>query len=81
MTKPKIRIFSTPSCPYCVTLKEFLKEKSFDFEDIDVSQDKTALDEMIKKSGQMGVPVVNIDGKIVIGFDKEKISKLLNIND
>jgi glutaredoxin-like YruB-family protein len=81
MTKPKIRIFSTPSCPYCVTLKEFLKEKSFDFEDIDVSQDKIALNEMIKKSGQMGVPVVNIDGKIVIGFDKEKISKLLNIND
>ncbi len=80
-TKPKIRIFSTPACPYCVTLKEFLKEKSFDFEDIDVSQDKIALDEMIKKSGQMGVPVVNINGKIVIGFDKEKICQILKIND
>lgn len=80
-TQPKIRIFSTSTCPYCVTLKEFLKEKSFDFEDIDVSQDKTALDEMIKKSGQMGVPVVNIDGKIVIGFDKEKICQILKINN
>lgn len=79
--KPKIRIFSTPSCPYCVTLKEFLKEKGFAFEDLDVSQDQTALDEMIKKSGQMGVPVVDIDDKIIIGFDKEKICQILNIKE
>lgn len=77
----KIRIFSTPSCPYCVTLKEFLKENNFDFEDIDVSQDQTALEEMIKKSGQTGVPIVEIDGQIIIGFDREKIVKLLKIKD
>lgn len=77
----KIRIFSTPSCPYCVTLKEFLKERNFDFEDIDVSQDQASLNEMIEKSGQTGVPVVEIDGQIVIGFDKEKIVKLLNIKE
>lgn len=76
-----VKVYSTPACPYCVTLKEFLKEHNVAFEDIDVSQDKTALDEMIKKSGQMGVPVVDIDGQIVVGFDKEKISKLLNINE
>ena len=76
----KVRVFSTPSCPYCVTLKEFLKENNIGFEDIDVSQNKAASDEMIEKSGQMGVPVVDIDGEIVIGFDKEKITQLLKIN-
>jgi len=75
----KVKVFSTPSCPYCVTLKEFLKEHNIEFEDIDVSQDKIASDEMIEKSGQMGVPVIEIDGEIVVGFDKEKITKLLNI--
>ena len=77
----KVRIFSTPSCPYCVTLKEYLKEHNVAFEDIDASQDKNALDEMVEKSGQMGVPVVDIDGEIIIGFDKNKINQLLNIND
>lgn len=77
----KIRIFSTPSCPYCVTLKEFLRERGFVFEDINVSRDENGLKEMIDKSGQMGVPVIEIDGEIVIGFDKEKISNLLNIKD
>jgi len=76
----RIKIFSTPACPYCFTLKEFLKEHNFEFEDIDVSQNKEAREEMIKKSGQMVVPVMEIDNQIVVGFDKEKISKLLNIN-
>lgn len=76
---PKVRVFSTPTCPYCITLKEFLKNNDINFEDIDVSQNKTAAEEMIKKSGQMGVPVVDIDGEFIIGFDKIKISKLLNL--
>lgn len=74
-----VKVYSTPTCPYCFTLKEFLKERGIEFEDIDVAQDAKARSEMIKKSGQMGVPVVEIDGNIVIGFDKEKICKLLNI--
>lgn len=78
---PKVRIFSTPTCPYCVTLKEFLKDKNIEFKDIDVSQDEIALDEMIDKSGQMGVPVVDIDGEIIVGFDKAKIVQLLNIKE
>ena len=75
----KIKIYSTPTCPYCVTLKEFLKEKDIGFEDVNVAQDAQAREEMIHKSGQMGVPVVDIDGEIIIGFDKEKISKILKI--
>jgi len=78
---PKVRVFSTQMCPYCTTLKEFLKEHDIEFEDIDFSEDKVSLDEMVKKSGQMGVPVVDIDGQIIVGFDKEKICELLNIKD
>ena len=77
----KVIIYSTPVCPYCVTLKEFFKKHNIQFEDIDVSKDKETQEEMIKKSGQMGVPVVEIDGEIVVGFDKEKIIKLLNIKE
>jgi len=76
-----VKVFSTPSCPFCVTLKNFLKEHNIEFEDIDVSQDKIAQDEMIKKSGQMSVPVIEIDGQIVIGFDQERIKKLLKITE
>jgi len=76
-----VKVFSTPNCPYCFTLKEFLKEHNIEFEDIDVSQDKKALNEMVEKSGQMGVPVVDIDGQIVVGFDREKICKLLDIKE
>ena len=74
-----VKIFSTPGCPYCVTLKEFFKEHNIEFENVDVAENAQAREEMIKKSGQMGMPVVEIDGQIIIGFDKEKISKLLNI--
>lgn len=77
----KIRIFSTPSCPYCVTLKEFLKEHNFEFEDINVAENVEAREEMITKSGQMGVPVIEINGEIIIGFDRKKIVQLLNIKE
>ena len=77
----KVRVFSTPSCAYCITLKQFLKKYNIKFEDIDVSQDKAALDEMIEKSGQMEVPVIDIGGKFITSFDKEKIAKLLNIKE
>ena len=76
---PKVRIFSTPACPYCVALKQFLKEKNIEFEDINVAEDVAAREEMVKKTGQMGVPVSEIDGQMIVGFDKEKISSLLGI--
>lgn len=77
----KVRIFSTPTCVYCTTLKEYLKNKNIEFEDIDVSKDEKALNEMVEKSNQMGVPVVDIDGEIIIGFDKNKINELLKIKE
>ncbi len=77
----KVRIFSTPSCVYCQTLKGYLKSHDIVFEDIDVSADETALDEMINRSGQMSVPVIDIDGEFVTGFDKNKINKLLDIKE
>ena len=64
---------------YCKTLKGYLKKHEIEFEDIDISKDEKQLQTMIKDSGQMGVPVVDIDGEVIIGFDKEKIDKLLKI--
>jgi len=76
-----VKIYTTPACPYCFTLMEFLKEKGIEFEEIDVSKDEKARDEMIKKSGRLEAPIIEIDGQIVVGFDKEKISNLLGIKD
>ena len=76
-----IRVFSTDTCPYCVTLKAFLDEKGLSYEDINVAEDEKAKEEMITKSGQMGVPVVEIDGEIIVGFDRGKISQLLGIEE
>jgi glutaredoxin-like YruB-family protein len=77
----KVKIYSTSMCPYCTTLKEFLKERGVEFEEIDVSQDEKAMKEMVEKTGQMGVPVMEIDEEIVIGFDREKIIKLLKLEN
>lgn len=76
-----IKVYSTQTCPYCVTLKNFFKENGFEFEDIDVSFDTEKQKEMIDKSGQMGVPVIDIDGQIIIGFDRAKIIKSLGIKE
>ena len=76
-----VKLFVTPACPYCFTLKEFLKEHKIKFEEIDVSKNKKAREKMIKKAGKMEVPVVEINGQIVVGFNKEKIVQLLNIKE
>ena len=72
-----VKIYSTPTCPFCIKTKQFLKENNIDFEDIDVSANQAAAQEMVQKSGQMGVPELDIDGQIITGFDKEAISKAL----
>ena len=75
-----IKIYSTSTCHYCAMTKEFLKKNNIKFENIDVGINPNAGQEMINKSGQMGVPVLDIDGQIIVGFDKEVISKALNLN-
>ena len=76
---PKATIYTTPSCVYCKMTKAFFKENNVQYEEKDVSTDAVARDEMIAKSNQMGVPVIDIDNQLVIGFDKERLSQLLNI--
>ncbi len=78
-TTKTVKVYSVPTCPYCTMLKEFLKSNSIPFEDIDVGVNAQAADEMINKSGQMGVPVVDIGGTIIVGFDREVLSKELGI--
>lgn len=75
----KVKVYSTPSCSYCIRLKQYLESAGVDFENIDVSGDEKAAEEMISLSGQIGVPVVDIEGEIIVGFDKEKISKALGL--
>jgi len=74
-----VKVYSTSTCPWCIRTKQFLKDNNVAFEDIDVSSNETAAEEMIKKSGQMGVPVLDIEGQIIVGFDKEKIKQALGI--
>jgi len=72
-----VKVYSTPVCPWCHRAKEYLKEKGIKFEDINVAENREAASEMIEKSGQMGVPVLDINGDIVVGFDKERIDRAL----
>jgi glutaredoxin 3 len=74
----KITVYSTATCPHCIRLKEFLKSNNIAFENIDAS-DPAKADEMMEKSGQMGVPVIDIDGDIIVGFDRDEISQKLGI--
>ena len=74
-----VLVYSTSTCPYCVRLKQYLTENKVVFEDYDVGTDQVKAGEMVKKSNQMGVPVIDIDGKIIIGFDKPKIKESLGL--
>jgi glutaredoxin-like YruB-family protein len=72
-------IYSTPTCVYCNTLKQYLGEKNIPYKEIDVSKDEKELEKMVNISGQMGVPVIDIEGDIVIGFDRQRIDELLHL--
>jgi glutaredoxin 3 len=75
-----VKVYSTPSCPYCIKVKQFLDESGVEYESIDVSVDQEKAQEMMSKSGQMGVPVIDIEGEIIVGFDKAKISQTLELS-
>jgi len=70
---PKITVYSTPTCPYCIMVKQYLKDKKIEFTNYDVSEDEEKAMEMVKKSGQQGVPVIEINGKIIVGFNRTAI--------
>jgi glutaredoxin 3 len=72
-----VTVYSTPTCPFCHKAKDYLKEKGVEFEDVDVAADTVRAEEMVKKSGQMGVPVLDINGTIIVGFDIPKIDEAL----
>jgi len=74
----KIIIYSTPTCPYCKKAKAYLQEKGIEYTDIDVSRDESMQKKMIEKSGTISVPVIDISGVIITGFDKDKIDKALS---
>ena len=75
----KVKIFTTPTCTYCKMAKEFFEENNVEYEHFDVTVNEDARNEMIEKSGQMGVPVIMIDDEVVVGFNQEKLSELLEI--
>lgn len=72
-----VRVYSTPACVYCGMAKKYLESKNVRYEEIDVSRDRDSAVEMVEKSGQRGVPVIDFDGTVIIGFDKNKIDSLL----
>ncbi len=76
----EVIIYTTPTCPWCQATKEYLRAREIDFEEVDVSADPAAAQEMIAKSGQMGTPVVDIDGEIIVGFNKPEIDRLLELS-
>ena len=76
---PEIKVFTTPTCPYCQMLKQYLKEKGVPFEEIDVSKDREWAYKMVQRSGEMGVPQAWIGDEVVIGFDKARIDALLGL--
>ncbi|MBI4138259.1 MAG: glutathione S-transferase N-terminal domain-containing protein [Candidatus Wildermuthbacteria bacterium] len=75
----QVTIYTTPTCVYCRAAKDYFKEHGVSYEEKDVAEDEAARDAMVEKSGQLGVPVIDINGSIVIGFDKGKLAELLQI--
>ncbi|MDA1335125.1 MAG: glutaredoxin family protein [bacterium] len=77
----KVDIYTTPSCVYCKKTKAFFVEHKVEYTEHDVTKDAAARDDMIKRSGQMGVPVVDVEGQLVVGFDESKLRELIGITD
>lgn len=76
---PKIVVFTTPTCSYCNLAKRFFKEKSVRFKEIDISRNPSAASDIQKRTGQTGVPVILINNRPIVGFDKEKINRILGL--
>lgn len=75
----QVTTYSTPSCPYCKMAKQYLDEKGVEYTDVDVSADQDAAAKMVELSGQMGVPVIDVDGKMIVGFNKDELNAALGL--
>ncbi len=80
-SSPRIIVFSTPSCPWCNRAKSYLRQHGFRFKDVDVSKDDRAARDLVSKTGQTGVPVIMINNRPIVGFNKKEIDRLLNIKN
>ena len=76
---PQVKVYSTPTCPWCKKAKQFLEDNKIPYQGLDVAGDKTAREEMINKTKQMGVPVIDIDGEFTVGFDEQWLREKLNL--
>lgn len=75
----RVLVFTTPTCPWCTRVKQYLRQRNVRFKEIDVSRDAAAARDLVRRTGQMGVPVIEIDGRPIVGFDKPKIDRLLDL--
>ena len=75
----QVKVYSTSTCPWCKKVKQFLDDSKVPYQNLDVASDKTARDEMVNKTGQLGVPVIDIDGDISVGFDENWLRQKLNL--
>jgi glutaredoxin 3 len=78
MTDKKLAIYSTPTCPYCKRAKEYLSRKGISYDEYNVAADRNAAQEMVKRSGQLGVPVITINDRVIIGFNQAQLDRLLS---
>ena len=78
MADKKVVVYSTPTCPYCKRAKDYLSRKGIPYRNINVAQDREKAKEMIQKSGQMGVPIITINGEVIVGFNQTLLDKLLS---
>ena len=77
----RVIVFSTPTCSYCNMAKQYFRRNKVRFRDVDISKDPAAARDLVRRTGQMGVPVIDIGGKMIVGFDKPKINDMLNIKN
>ncbi len=79
--RKEVTVYTTPTCTYCVLVKQFLKENKVPFREIDVMKDQQAMGEMLRKSGQLGVPVIDVNGQILVGFNREALKRALHMKN
>jgi glutaredoxin-like YruB-family protein len=80
MTAPhRVLVFTTPTCPWCTRAKSYLRQRKIAFREVDISRDAAAARDLVRRTGQMGVPVIEIDGRPIVGFDRGRIDQLLGL--